>query len=78
MLVEAYMVNGEFTRGCMPRHAAESFEIVFEVLRDGRIGELQVVPETTVGRCIAGNILGRTLPAPPGDFVMSIDFDLKY
>lgn len=55
----------------------EPFTIYFEVLPDGRLGQLLFVPETDVARCIGAHVTGRTFTKPPGDYVTRIDMSFK-
>ena len=54
-----------------------TFTIYFEVLPDGKLGELLFVPETRVARCIKAHIVGRRFTRPPGTYVTKIEMSFK-
>lgn len=51
--------------------------IYFEVLPDGKLGELLFAPETDVGRCIKAHVTGRHFTRPPGTYVTKIEMSFK-
>jgi len=78
--VRRFWGDARFMQECAPKGSpiAEPLTIYFEVGADGRMGRLLITPETAVGKCIRGHVLGRRFDAPPaGDFVVKIDLEFR-
>ena len=72
--IKAFWGNLAFMRECAPPNAptAESFTIFFQVLPNGRMGQIYLFPETSVGKCIKKHVLKRNFPMPAEPFVVRI------
>jgi hypothetical protein len=56
------------------------FTLAADVLPDGRLAHIEVQPETTVAKCMAGQFASWLLPAPPAQpkpYPIEIDFSIK-
>jgi hypothetical protein len=76
---QAFWGDAGFMRECVPPSApiAESLTIYFEVKGDGRMGQLEITPQTKVAKCIAKHVQNRAFPKPPSEFVVKIDLNFK-
>jgi hypothetical protein len=57
-----------FMPECVPNGnpLREAFTIYFEVLANGKLGEVVFEPDTKIAECIRRHVTNRTFPLPPG------------
>ena len=71
----AFWGDASFMGECAPPGGAiaDPITIYVEILPDGRMGQLEIVPQTPVARCIMAKATARTFPKPPGPYVLKIE-----
>jgi len=71
---KAFFGDLSFLRECAPPDApvADSFTIYFQVLTNGRMGEIYFFPETPVATCVRRHVIDKTFPRPTRPFVVKI------
>jgi hypothetical protein len=76
---KAFWSNAAFMRECAPPDSpiAEPLTILFVVKTDGSTGDISIIPDTAVARCIKELTAQRKFPIPPKEFVARIDLEFK-
>jgi hypothetical protein len=77
--VQEFWGDAAYMKECTSENnpVPKPFTIYFEVLPDGKLGEILFVPETDVTRCIKAHVIGRRFTKPPGTYVTKIEMSFK-
>ena len=76
---QAFFGDAAFMRECAPPGVTtpETVTIYFEVMPAGKMGELLILPEGKVSKCISGHVRDRAFPSPPETYVGKIELTFK-
>jgi hypothetical protein len=77
--VKAFWGDASFLEQCAPKSSPvpASLVIYFEVLPDGRLGQVLIDPLTETAKCVIKHTAHRTFPKPPGKYVTKIDMSFE-
>ena len=73
--VRTFWGDTSFMRKCVADKFPddETFTIYFEIKIDGSLGEIHIIPDNELAKCIVKNVGGRTFPVPPSAFVAKVE-----